>query len=202
MSVRVVAVHTGPAGQPPRRAWVRCDLPAGFPGGAGEDPQAALSALVGGLAWGGKAVLLLVSSRPWPPLTGRDGHAELILRQLAETVPGLPATTQPEAWPGAAPLLLAWGCAGPAGEGAQLPADPAAADPAAADQAAAGDVASAGHALARLLAAGDIPAAARRRPPGHSGNALTAAALWAGLTVDPRELCQDVVVIACSPREA
>jgi hypothetical protein len=112
-----------------------------------------------------------------------------MLRRLAEALPALSATTQPDLWQaGTARLLLAEAFVSARGKPA----------PGAAGQHAA-DAAAAGLALVRLLdAAGPLASQVRCSPHG-SFSLLAAMALWAGLRVDPRELTQDVLVIAPRP---
>jgi hypothetical protein len=109
-----------------------------------------------------------------------------MLRQLAEAVPALSATTRPDLWQaGTARLLLAEAFV--SGRGKPMPL--------AAGQHAA-DAAAAGLALIELLeAAGPLASQVRCSPHG-SFSLLAAMALWAGLSIDPRELSQDVLVIA------
>jgi hypothetical protein len=178
-----------------------------------------VEALVAGLARARQAVLLLESplsvpvpaskdwrllgkaregegNRPWSAGAGAGvlatglAQGAWMLRQLAEAVPALSATTQPDLWrSGTARLLLAEAFV--SGRGKPLPG--------AAGQHAA-DAAAAGLALVELLdAAGPLASQVRCSPHG-SFSLLAAMALWAGLSIDPRELSQDVLVIASRPQ--
>lgn len=180
MGIRVVAVAVGPVGRPPKFGWAGFDAPAREPCGSGDDPQTAVSALVAGLAWGRQAALLLES-----PLS----VGAWMLRHLAEAVPALSATTQAGLWQsGAARLLLAEPLVPAAGRLVRL----------AAGQHAAG-AAAAGLALVDLLGTAGPLATQVRCSPHGSFNLLAAMALWAGLSIDPQELSQNVLVIA--PRQ-
>jgi hypothetical protein len=64
----------------------------------------------------------------------------------------------------------------------------------------AADAAAAGLALVDLLDGPEPLASQVRCSPQGSFNLLTAMALWAGLSIDPGELHEDVLVIAASPR--
>ncbi len=216
MGIRVVAADAGSVRPPSNFAWAAFDAPAREVVASGNDPQTAVSALVGGLAWGRQAVLLLESPLSVPALPGQEGsrlpgkargregnrprsagtgagvlatgqdQGAWILRQLAEAVPGLSATTQPDPWyGGVARLLLAEAFV--AGPGTPVPLS--------AGQDAA-EAAAAGLALVELLdRSGSLARKARRSPHG-SFNLLAAMALWAGLSIEPAELCEEVLVIA------
>lgn len=113
-----------------------------------------------------------------------------MLRQLAGAVPGLSATTQPDLWQaGTARLLLAEAFVSAPGKPLPLAAGQHAAD-----------AAAAGLALVELLDAAGPLASQVCCSPHQSFNLLTAMALWAGLGIDPRELFQDVLVIAPRPQ--
>ncbi len=218
MGIRVVAVDAGSVGAPSAFAWAGFDAPARQVLLSGNDPQTAVSALVGGLAWGGRAVLLWETplpvpvppaqegwrmpgkapdgegGRPWPTgagvLAAGLDQGTWMLRQLAAAVPGLSATTQPDPWQnGVARLLLAGAFVFASGKSVPLSASQDAAD-----------VAAAGQALVELLAAPEPLAAKLRSSPQGSFNLLTAMALWAGLSIDPCELNEDVLVIAARPQ--
>jgi hypothetical protein len=64
----------------------------------------------------------------------------------------------------------------------------------------AADAAAAGLALVELLDAPEPLASQLRCSPPGSFNMLTAMALWAGLSIDPGELHEDVLVIAARPQ--
>lgn len=216
MSIRVVAVDVGSVGPPPKFAWAGFDAPAREPCGSGSDPQTAVAALVAGLAWVRQAVLLLESPLSVPVPAGEDGWRLLgkardgegnrpwsagagagalatglaqgawMLRQLAEAVPGLSATTQPDLWQaGTARLLLAEAFVSGRGKPTPLAAGQHAAD-----------AAAAGLALVELLDAARLLASQVRCSPHGSFSLLAAMALWAGLSIDPRELSQEVLVVA------
>jgi hypothetical protein len=219
MGIRVVAVDVGSVDPPSKFAWAVFDAPAREVLMAGDDPRTAVSALVAGLAWGGRTALVVESplpdpapsgqedswywlgrarddegSRAWPADTGDPAtglaRAEWMMRKLAEAVPGLTATTQPDLWrSGAARLLLAEAFARAAGRPMPLSASQEAVD-----------VAAAGRALVELLDAPAPLAAAVRGLPHGSFNLLTAIALWAGLSIDPCELTQNVLVVDARPQ--
>ncbi|MGE5290659.1 MAG: hypothetical protein ACM3ML_26405 [Micromonosporaceae bacterium] len=221
MGIRVVAVDVGSVGPPSKFAWAGFDAPTREVLLSGDDPQTAVSALVAGLAWGGQAALLLESplsvpvpsgqedawrwlgrardgegNRPWSAGAGAGvlatglAQGAWMMRQLAEAVPGLTATTQPDLWrSGAAQLLLAEAFVSASGKPVPLPASQDAAD-----------AAAAGGALVELLDAPGPLASMVRCSPHGSFNLLTAMALWAGLSIDPGELQQDVLVIAGRPQ--
>lgn len=180
MGIRVVAVDAGPAGPPSTFAWAGFDAPARESCGSGDDPLAAVSALVAGLAWGRQAALLLLGPPlPVPGPAGEPAAGAWVLRRLAEAVPGLSATTQAGPWQARAARLLLAGTPAPGrGKSGREAA-----------------VAAAGLALAELLGTAE-PLAAQVRSPHGSFNLLAALALWAGLSIDPLELSQDVLVIA------
>ena len=186
MGTCVVAVDIGSVGPPPAFSWASFDVPARKVRLSGSDPQTAVSALVAGLAWGGRAALLLQSLRP-----AHVDRGVWMLRQLASALPGLSATTQPGLWQsGGAQLMLAQAFVRGSGTQARPPAGHDPAD--AAD--------AAGLALVELLADGKpLTSRVRRSPPG-SFNQLTAMGLWAGLSIDPAELNQGVLVIAAGPQ--
>lgn len=179
MGIRVVAVDVAPAGPPSNFAWAGFDAPARQPRGSGTDQQGAVSALVAGVSFGRQAALLLES-----PLA----QGAWILRQLAEAVPGLSVTTQPDPWrAGAARLLLA----------EALFAHGAHTGPGAGRHVA--DAVAVGRALVDLLGRPEPLGAHVRCPPHGSFNLLTFRALWAGLSIDPGELAQNVLVIRSRP---
>ena len=131
-------------------------------------------------------------NRPWSAGAGAGSLATglaqgaWMLRQLAATVPGLEATTQPGSWRrGAAQLLLAEAFITAAGKP----------EPLAAGQHAA-DAAAAALALVELLDGPEIIASTVRCSPQKSLNLLAAMALWAGLRIDPGELRAEVLVVA------
>lgn len=219
MGIRVVAVDAGSVGAPSKFAWAGFDAPARQVVLSGSDPQAAVSALVGGLAWGGRAVLLWESPLPvavppaqegwrmpgkarggeggrqWPAGAGPGALAAglaqgtWMLRQLAAAVPGLSATTQPDPWQnGVARLLLAGASVSASGKPVPLSASQDAAH-----------AAAAGLALVELLGTPEPLASKMRCSPHGSFNLLTAMALWAGLSIDPCELNEDVLLIAARP---
>lgn len=114
-----------------------------------------------------------------------------MLRQLAATVAGLAATTQPGSWRrGDAQLLLAEAFITAVGEPAPLPAG----------QHAAGAAAAAGLALVELLDSPETLTSTVCCSPRQSFNLLTAMALWAGLRIDPGELRSGVLVVAARPQ--
>jgi hypothetical protein len=112
-----------------------------------------------------------------------------MLRQLAITVPGLAAMTQPRSWQhGGSQLLLAEAFITEAGKPEPLPAGQDAAD-----------AAAAGLALAEMLD-GSAPLTSNVRcAPQEPFNLLAAMALWAGLRIDPAGLHAEVLVVAARP---
>ncbi len=135
-------------------------------------------------------------NRPWSAGAGAGALATALaqgswmLRQLAEAVPSLSATTQPDLWrAGEAQLLLAEAFVSGPGKPVPLSAGQHAAD-----------AAAAGLALVELLDASEPPAAKVRCSPHGPFNLMTAMALWAGLSIDTGELHQDVLVVAARPR--
>ncbi|HEY6278838.1 MAG TPA: hypothetical protein VIX86_21200 [Streptosporangiaceae bacterium] len=220
MGIRVVAVDVGSVGPPSKFAWAAFEPPAREALMSGNDPQSAVSAVAAGLAWDGQAALLLESpqSVPVPPgqadrwrLPGRaragEGNrawpagagagvlaADLaqgawMLRQLAAAVPGLSATTQPDLWQArAAPLLLAEAFVPASGKPSPRSAGRDTAD-----------AEAAGLALVDILGTGAPLASSIGCSPHAPFNLLAAMALWAGLSIDPSELSQDVLVIAARP---
>jgi len=112
-----------------------------------------------------------------------------MLRQLAISVPGLAATTQPRSWQrGGAQLLLAEAFITAAGKPEPLPAGQDAAD-----------AAAAGLALAEMPDGSAPLTSAVRCAPKDPFHLLAAMALWAGLRIDPAELHADVFVVAARP---
>jgi hypothetical protein len=133
-------------------------------------------------------------NRPWSAGAGAGvlatglAQGAWMMRQLAEAVPGLTATTQPDPWrSGAAPLLLAEAFVSAADKPVPLPAGQDAAD-----------AAAAGRALVELLDAPGPLASSVRCSPHGSFNLVAAMALWAGLGIDPGELQLDVLVVAAA----
>jgi hypothetical protein len=113
-----------------------------------------------------------------------------MLRQLAVTVPGLVATTQPGSWRrGAAQLLLAETFITADGKPEPLPAGQHAAD-----------AAAAGLAFVELLDNPQTLTSAVCCSPQESFNLLAAMALWAGLQIGPGELRAEVLVVAARPQ--
>jgi hypothetical protein len=134
-------------------------------------------------------------NRPWSAGAGAAALATglvqgaWMLRQLALTVPGLAATTQPRSWRlGGVPLLLAEAFITAAGKPEPLPAGQDAAD-----------AAAAGLALAEMLDGSGPLTSTVRCAPQEPFNLLAAMALWAGLQIDPAELHAEVLVVAARP---
>ena len=134
-------------------------------------------------------------NRPWSAGAGAGALATglaqgaWMLRELAATVAGLTATTQPGSWlRGGAQLLLAEAFITPAGKPGQLPAGQHAAD-----------AAAAGLALVELLDSLQTLTSAVCCSPEQSFSLLTAMALWAGLQIDPGELRAEALVVAARP---
>src|SRR5262245_47222343 len=135
-------------------------------------------------------------NRPWSAGAGSGALATglaqgaWMLRQLAVTVPGLTATTQPGSWlRGGAQLLLAEAFITAAGKPEPLPAGQHAAD-----------AAAAGLALVELLDSPQTLTSAVCCSPQQSFSLLTAMALWAELQIDPGELRAEVLVVAARPQ--
>lgn len=218
--MRVVAVDIGSVGPPSKFAWAAFEPPSRQAVISGSDPQSAVSAVVAGLAWGGQAAFLLESplsvpvpsgqadgwlllgkaragegNRPWSAGAGAGvlatglAQGAWMLGQLAAAVPGLSATTQPDRWqPGVVPLLLAEAFVSSSGKPAPRSAGQDAAD---AD--------AAGLAFVDLLNTSAPLASSICCSPHAPFNLYAAMALWAGLSIDPSELNQDVLVIAARP---
>ena len=135
-------------------------------------------------------------NRPWSAGAGAGvlatglAQGAWMLRQLAITVPGLAATTQPGSWRrGGAQLLLAEAFVSAAGKPEPLSAGQHAAD-----------AAAAGLALVGLLDSPATLSSSVRCSPQDSFNLLTAMALWAGLRIDRDELRAEVLVVAARPQ--
>jgi|SRR5215467_854212 len=135
-------------------------------------------------------------NRPWSAGAGAGALATglaqgaWMLCQLAATVPGLTATTQPGLWlRGGAQLLLAEAFITAAGKPEPLPAGQHAAD-----------AVAAGLALVELLDNRGTLTSAVCCAPQESFNLLVAMALWAELRIDPGELRAEVLVVAARPQ--
>jgi hypothetical protein len=135
-------------------------------------------------------------NRPWSAGAGAGALATglaqgaWMLRQLAVTVPGLVATTQPGSWRrGAAQLLLAEAFITADGKPEPVPAGQHAAD-----------AAAAGLAFVELLDSPQTLTSAVCCSPQESFNLLAAMALWAGLQIGPGELRAEVLVVAARPQ--
>jgi hypothetical protein len=135
-------------------------------------------------------------NRPWSAGAGAGALATglaqgaWMLRELAATVAGLTATTQPGSWlRGDAQLLLAEAFITAAGKPEPVPAGQNAAD-----------AAAAGLALVELLDSPKTLASTVYCSPQQSFNLLTAMALWAELRIDPSELRAEVLVVAARPQ--
>jgi hypothetical protein len=114
------------------------------------------------------------------------------LGQLAITVPGLAATTQPGVWQrGGAQLLLAEAFITASGKPEPLPAGQHAAD---------ADAIAAGLALIEALDSSGPLASRVCCAPHDPFNLLAAIALWAGLRIDRDELRAEVLVVAARPQ--
>jgi hypothetical protein len=135
-------------------------------------------------------------NRPWSAGAGTGALATglaqgaWMLRQLAATVTGLTATTQPGSWlRGSAQLLLAEAFITAAGKPEPLPAGQHAAD-----------AAAAGLAMVELLDSPQTLTSAVCCSPQQSFSLLTTMALWAELLIDPGELRAEVLVVAARPQ--
>jgi hypothetical protein len=130
--------------------------------------------------------------RPWSAGAGAGALATglaqgaWMLRELALTVPGLAATTQPGTWRcGDAQLLLAEAFITASGKPEPLPAGQHAAD-----------AVAAGLALMEILHSSAPVTSPVCCSPQDPLNLLAAMALWAGLRIDPAELHAEVLVVA------
>jgi hypothetical protein len=221
MGTRVVAVDIGSVRPPSNFGWAGFDAPGRDLIKTGEDPQTAVLMLTPGLQAGAQAALLLEApmavpvpdgepdawrglgkarlgegNRPWSAGAGAGALATglaqgaWMLSRLAAAIPGLTATTQPGTWRrGGAQLLLAEAFITAAGKPEPLPAGQHAAD-----------AAAAGLALVDLLDSTETLTSAVRCAPLGSFNLLAAMALWAGLSIDPGELREEVLVVAALPQ--
>ncbi len=133
--------------------------------------------------------------RPWSAGAGAGALATglvpggWMLGQLAITVPGLAATTQPRTWRrGDAQLLLAEVFITASGKLEPLPAGQHAADAVAAGLALVDVLDSSAPITSRVCCA-----------PHDPFNLLAAMALWAGLRIDLAELHAEVLVVAAQP---
>ena len=221
MGIRVVAVDVGSVRPPSRFAWAAFAPPAREAIMSGNDPRSAVSAVVGGLAWGGQAVLLLESPLAVPVPAGQPEGWRLLGKARAGE--------GNRAWSaGAGAGVLATGLAQGAWMLSQLAADiPGLAATTQPDQWQAGaaplllaeafvsgsgkpapgsagqdaaDAEAAGLALVDLLNASAPLASSICCSPHAPFNLLAAMAVWAGLGIDPSELSLDVLVITAQPR--
>jgi hypothetical protein len=113
-----------------------------------------------------------------------------MLRQLAATVTGLTATTQPRSWlRGGAQLLLAEAFITAAGKARTTASGPARCRRR-----------SAGLALVELLDSPDTLTSTVCCSPREPFNLLAAMSLWAELRIDPDELRTEVLVVAARPQ--
>ena len=229
MMGRLIPGHGNPPGSgryrfaapPSKFAWPRLMRPDVNSSKPAKIPETAVSMLTPGLKAGAQAALLPEApmavpvpgskpdawlglgkardgegNRPWSAGAGAGALATglaqgaWMLRQFAVTVAELTATTQPGSWRrGDAQLLLAEAFITAAGKPEPLPAGQHAAD-----------AAAAGLALVELLDSPETLTSTVCCSPQQSFNLLTAMALWAGLQIDPGELCAEVLVVAARPQ--
>jgi hypothetical protein len=216
-----VGVDIGSVGPPSKFAWAGFDSPGRGVVASGDDPGTAVSALLSGLAEGGRAVLLLESPMSVPVPQGRADSWRLLGR-ARDGEGNRPWSA------GAGAAVLATGLA----QGAWMLRFLAAAAPglAATTQPAhwrrggaqlllaeafvsaagkpvpvsggqhAADATAAGLAMVELLDASGPLGSDVRCSPQESFNLLAAMALWSGLRIDPGELHEEVLVVAARPQ--
>lgn len=216
----MVAVDIGSVKSPSKFAWAAFDVPCQDPVAEGDDPNSAMECLAVGFADNRQAVLLLEApmsvpvpdaddtgwrslgkaregegNRPWSAGAGAGvlatglAQAAWMLSRLAVAAPDLVVTTRPGTWQeGKARLLLAEAFVSGAGKPVPVVAGQHAAD-----------AIAAGRALVECLGDGGALDTDVRCAPHHPLNLLAATALWAGVSLNPEELRNEVLVVRVKP---